>query len=1105
MASNAQQIKELSAAIALLKASSADVVTSLAEISKNFGETIKPAKALGKELDRISGTLQDTVDYNDKIEDQLRDMHRASKELSRIKWLDGVTSEQAHRALTNQLEAMKKIKAATVENSSANEKLTRQMALLEQQLQGVDQASKQALSTKQAEELQAVMEALSNDTKEFGKNLDSIDFRRPQAKLTGFGTAMSGVFGGVLGSMKIMDSYGFKNLTTALHKMKREALDVKKNMEKGGHGYDTGKDVERMFGSRDKNGKLIAPSGSQLENYNKMVAGKQAEKGAFQNLADHSLRRLMENRVGAGKGQTLTKMFAQGGGSITEGIGMSSIMGLTKFMGPIGVAITAIGGLLAAFGAVGARRKDTYDALGKGGLLGTGVTPRDAYNKIQKQLNHSSIDPTEGGFEKSVMGLNYDKNMATVKAMVEGGIGLSALGNKNAFEELGNGRSTNMMGGIMRNANLFGHNLGMSQEDSVALTSKAIGDFNLSFGETEDLFININRGVTAAGVSTTKYLGIIDDISGQFSRFNKTMGDTVLIIQAMGRSGKYTADYIAEMVNSLMGKEKSDEQRALGYSLMTQGNRKGILKGRETAVSEKGKELDDLLGTDATGRLPSEMSPNELSDFIDKNHKNTKVGQVATQYNQLRLRADSTRGAVALGGNKGAMALAAIDANMGDDRQSRAAVHMSLLDTTIKNSGVPGSKNMDAMSLLDPKKSAQLMQSMGMAKLAQLMGIDPKTLGAALPDALRQAAGSFRDNKIAEYMAGDTSDTTEEKKRENATKKVNEKYGATAEDTLKNKEFQEQRKSGAWDFKMAGLITDKQRTAEEEKARENYKVILDPLNFIKNTLKVMLDKIIEMLTVVVDWFNKTFFESDTETSRKNMSEMKQQDWSVEGITKLVDQINKSNADPKEKEIWKSFLAGFKEDKMSTEAKEALQKKQLGKTVDWNELAHADFAQKKLVQTLKEKGLKSKSTTTGLELTEEERQREAKEREKSKEKPEETVVGAGSSAIKLNTRAWSELIKGTLKNSKGEDYGLRDTSEAGVEGSKKEIGDIISKYQSLLSDTTKTKEEKEAGRSAAVQSIITIFGVDASQVFSLVPSLKKSGEGAKAPKKDVTGK
>jgi hypothetical protein len=690
---------------------------------------------------------------------------------------------------------------------------------------------------------------------------------------------------------------------------------------------------------------------------------------------------------------------------------MNSIMGLTKFMGPIGIAITAIGGLLAAFGAVGARRKNTYDALGKGGLLGTGVIPRDAYNKLQKQLDNENFDPTEGMFEKSVMGLNYEKNLATVKAMVEGGIGVSALGDKNAFEELNNGRATNMMGGVMRNANYFGHTLGMSQEDSVALTNKAIGDFNMSFGETEDLFININRGVTAAGISTTKYLEIIDNISGQFSRFNKTMGDTVLVIQAMGRSGKYTSAYIAEMVDSLMGKEKSDEQRALGYSIMTQGNRKGMLKGRETAVSEKGKELDDALGETATGKLPSEMTPNELSDYIDKYHKNTKVGLVASQYNELRLKADATKGAVRLGGNAGAVALAAIDANMGDDRQSRTAVHMALLDTTIKNSGVPGSKNMDTMSLLDPKKSSQLMQSMGMAKIAHLMNIDPKTLGAVLPDALRQAAGSFRDSKIKEYIAGDKSETTDEVKLYNATAHVNKKYGSNSAEVLKNQEFLEQRRQGAFDFKMAGVITENQRTAEEEKARENYKVILDPLTFIKNTLKAMLDKIIEVLTVVVDWFNKTFFKSATNSATEAVGEMTSRDWKVGGDhTEFLDRIKKDKSlTSKQADTLREFLKIFddKNPSLSPEAQKVLERYNAIGIVETeaDSLDDAIKAQREITKELNrgkklkrehldEKGNMVPDTPTTPSATEAKRDKEVKK-----------VVGEGVKALTLDVAQW----------------------------------------------------------------------------------------------------
>jgi len=102
---------------------------------------------------------------------------------------------------------------------------------------------------------------------------------------------------------------------------------------------------------------------------------------------------------------------------------------MTKFMGPIGAAITAIGALVAMFGMVGKRRQETFDAVGKGGLLGVGVDPRTAYNRLSSQLSNPDANLSSTmGFKSGVMGLNYEKNLETIKSLVSNGVGLGTLG-----------------------------------------------------------------------------------------------------------------------------------------------------------------------------------------------------------------------------------------------------------------------------------------------------------------------------------------------------------------------------------------------------------------------------------------------------------------------------------------------------------------------------------------------------------------------------------------------------------------------------------------------------------------------------------------------------
>jgi len=879
MASNAQQIKDLNAVVRTLSENVDGVNKSISKIAEALGDSVKPAKLLGKELKNLGERLEDTLDEADSMQDKLKNLSTTAKAMSRINWMAGATNTQAAAALEKQIEAAKTLKSKMDESSVSAGKLDKQIVILQGQfnklkgsVKDVKDMTEEALNPDQVTELKEELEKASNEVKSFSRSISTIDFKRSKVAMEGFGSSMTGIFGGALGTMKIMDSYGFKNLTTTLHKMKVQSAEVKKSMESG-EGKAKQEEIRNILSTGTKEERKAALKKAQLES----GVDPHSAKG----FADSMLNRLMAKRVEGGKGQTLTKMFAQGGGSITEGIGMSSMMGITKFLGPIGMAITAIGGLLAAFGAVGDRRKGTYEALGKGGLLGTGVVPREAYNKLQEQLSArgagpGGLVPGKDWFESSVMGLNYEKNMATVKALVENGIGVSAIGNKNAFAELKGGRATTMMGGIMRNANYFGHNLGMAPEESVALTVKAIGEFNMSFGETEDLFININRGVTAAGVSTTKYLGIIDNIAGQFSRFNKTMSETVIIITAMGRSGKYTADYIQEMVGSLIGGDKTDEQRAFGYSQMSEEDRRGLARGYREQANEAGRQLTKATGVDLTT-----LSPRERHAFMDKYHKDEKLGQFVSQYEQAQLAAGTWETAVGKEGNAGALAMAGAAQNLGKTPRSEMAANISLINTLMKNR--EGGEGGDLMDVLNPEKMQGILADYGFGKKAKEMGVKPETLATTLKDALLQAEGAFEDTKKEAMMKEELKGKKGTPEEIAAAKvKVEEKFAARtpAQKQKDSEEFAAAMRQGNFG-KLAGVVTDAQRKEEEQKAEQNFKVILNPLEFIKNTLKAMLDKIIEMLTVVVDWFNKTWFGSKEEEGKEAMAEVEKKGFNVD--------------------------------------------------------------------------------------------------------------------------------------------------------------------------------------------------------------------------------
>jgi hypothetical protein len=814
MASNAQQIKDLTAAVATLHTNSAAISTSLAEFTKGFKESIDPAKKLSDHVKRLGDNLKDTLADTEDMSALLKTLGKSAKDLARTDWSAPGAIDKANEALKKMIknaEDLRKTKNLTLETEKA---LTKQI---------------EAMTTAQVKLASGVMllddewEKLEDTVNSVVKGVDSIDFKKAKAGMTSLGSAL----GSVASVFKDINAFQFKNITDAFSKMRTDAKEMKKHMAEGGAGWKAQQDARKILSGDDKDAKRkLLADGFEASGKSRMNPMGWIDKG---------LAKVMARQVANGGGQTLTKMFAQGGGSITAGGGMD----VMSMMGKMSPMITVFSTLLEAVGSVAKRKNDIYQGLGKGWLLAGNTDVRGVYSGMIDKLTPEK--PLS--FSTSVMGMNFDKNLEIMKSLVENGIGIRGMGTgQSAQGALEGGQATTAMGGIMRNSYIFGSNLGMSNQESVALTAKAITEFNQSFQQTEDLFININKGVSATGLTTTKYLGLIDQITGQFSRFNKTLADTVAVITAMGKSGKYTAEYMSEMMKAVSGGEKSFEQRAFAYDTMSKDDRKGLLDNYRRQSQASGDALAGQLGIKSSDL--EKMSDADINELVNKKIEGMsdldkkQYGSLQSQYLNNRSNLSARERAFKSGD---VVAMAGVDMSVGATREGETAQQMALLNVLVKNMG-----GKDISDFSDREKRAKIISNPGFSLMAQQLGIsDVKGLTGALPAAQMQLAKEFQNTKPG-------------------------MKGKSLDQVMQSPEFQKFLSSGAGANKMAEVITKEMRDAEEKKSADNYKSITDPLSIIKNTLKALLDNIIKMLSVVVDIFTFSIFKSDAESNKKGI-------------------------------------------------------------------------------------------------------------------------------------------------------------------------------------------------------------------------------------------
>lgn len=819
MASNAQQIKDLTKAVADLASNFDDVRDSLSEFSKGFADSIRPAKDLDKQLKSIRENLVDTLSDTEKMGDKLKAVAKTSKEISRLEW--DFTKPEEMRKAAGYLEDMN-IKAKellgtkklTSEVESQLEAHLKKMNDLQAKLNG-----SAVLTADEAKQFRRELEESSLILHGMVASSSAIDFKGAKAGMTSLGSAI----GSIASTLKDVKSFQFKSLTDSFKKMRQDSFEMKKNMVEGGKAYRELKKFKTEYakanGPEDKKAILseFAAKGlTEAKGRGGLVAG---------GFIDKALTNLMEKRVTGGKGQGLMKMFMQGGGSITGGIG-ASIMSMMSKMSPM---LQVFGALMEAIGSVAKQRKETFGALGKGGLIAGGdVNVRGVYRGMQNVLSPKETEI--GGFEASIMGMNYEKNLEVMKALVENGIGVGGMHQgKGALEAVSQkGPATTAMSGIMRNAYVFGQNLGMSPQESVALTVKAVGEFNQSFKETEDLFIRIDEGVAAAGISTTKYLGIVDQITGQFSRFNKTLSESVAMITAMGKSSKYTAEYMAEMLKSVMGGTTSLEQKAYAYESIDKGALETKVNAQKTRVGGYGEKLSGLIGV--TPEKLDTMEEADIADAVNKAIKSKGIdagtakeyGAAQNLYTTGKTRLLAQQQALASGDMVG---LAGIEEFGGSDQQGKIAVNMALMNRAISNR-VPGG-NIGTFSNM--KERAKLMADTSFAMELKATGVeDVEGMYQALPAATHQLAGVWGAKNMP---------------------------GAKTKDVEASEEFQRWLASGAGMQGLIDKIEEGQRQAAKEKAKENWKAITDPMEIIQNILKSVMDQLVKILEVIINWFS----------------------------------------------------------------------------------------------------------------------------------------------------------------------------------------------------------------------------------------------------------
>jgi hypothetical protein len=419
-------------------------------------------------------------------------------------------------------------------------------------------------------------------------------------------------------------------------------------------------------------------------------------------------------------------------------------------------AIASVAGPVAAIYAVGKTIKDLYDKIaitnqaiekGMGGALFTpGMTGGQALNTVRQNLSAPSLF--------NAYGQNLERNLAIAQAMQEQGLDITELsaGDITHKRLAGGGRPNTgegFLGGafgeFQRTAMQAGRGAGLTDTQSVVRMTKMIQEMRQTFEATHDFFYSINSQARAAGISTTKYLSIIDDLTGQFDKLNKSFNETVSIVQALGASGTNTADKIESMAKALTGagETKTLEQKAFAFTQMTPEMRGAMQNTQRTLVANSVQKLGLALSDAGVDTSKLDLSTPHGLLMVQNTIANMPEGP---QKQALQSAADDARyqmnqqaiiAAGAAGGGRGAVEAAYGTLAYGEGATLKAGQQVTLLQRAL---GVGGQTFEDLL------KNPQQVGLKAAASAATL-GIDPKDFQSALEGIVAIGSGQIQQAK----------------------------------------------------------------------------------------------------------------------------------------------------------------------------------------------------------------------------------------------------------------------------------------------------------------------------------------------------------------------
>jgi hypothetical protein len=263
--------------------------------------------------------------------------------------------------------------------------------------------------------------------------------------------------------------------------------------------------------------------------------------------------------------------------------------------------------LVEAFDGYVAQNKAMESGLAKGGLF-SGATGGRGFTGARAGLTPDSA--------YTRLGLSFDRNLKIAQTIAEQGYAIQDIVAAGQQEEMtgvktpgraGEGFMAGASGMIQRAVVGAGRIAGLTDAEGVQRVVKLMEEYRETLEQGENFFMQVTKGAKSAGLSTTKYISILDEVMGRFDRMNRSLDQTVQIMDMLGKSGRLAGEDMQQYLKFLTGGAGAPENAGTSeqiflFNRMSASSKANLASNQQQLMTNL---VDRAVGT---GGRPGELS-----------------------------------------------------------------------------------------------------------------------------------------------------------------------------------------------------------------------------------------------------------------------------------------------------------------------------------------------------------------------------------------------------------------------------------------------------------------------------------------------------------------